>query len=99
MAGADPDVVAAHRALAEGAWYVLELSRQEPGLTTDALRLAGAHVLDRWRSGSEPHDAERWAAADWALWMRDAVTGSWLTWLRRSRSTGPTVGAPASPPG
>jgi hypothetical protein len=91
----DPELAAAHRALAEGAWYVLELSRQEPEQTTDQLRQTGSHVLARWQAATEPHDAERWAAADWALWLRDAAPGRWRRRLRRSAWQGPSVGAGA----
>lgn len=71
----DGDLADAHRALAEGAWYVLELSRQRPELAADKLRRAGAQVLDRWEAGTEPRDRERWAAADWALWVRSTRGG------------------------
>lgn len=86
----------AHRALAEGAWYVLELSRQRPGLSTEELARIGAHVLDHWHAAADGPDRDRWVAADWALWMRAGATGSWRVRRRRRRSAGPEPAGPAA---
>lgn len=88
------DLAEQHRALAEGAWYVLELARQRPELTTAQLRRVGEGLLQRWEHSAAFGDRERWAAADWALWVHEGRTASRREQARRARSPGPEPAAP-----
>lgn len=83
------DLAEQHRALAEGAWYVLELARQRPELTTAQVRRVGAPQLQRWQASTHVGDRERWAAADWALWVHEGRDASRRQQARRARSPGP----------
>lgn len=83
------ELAGAHRALAEGAWYVLELARQHPGRPTSDLRRLGATTFERWQASADPADRDRRRAADWALWVLQARHSSWLGRARRARAAGP----------
>lgn len=89
-------LASAHRALAEGAWYVLELARQHPERSTDGLRQMGATTLARWQSSGDPDDRDRWRAADWALWAHEARRRHRLRRSRLGRGGGPEPQEPPS---
>ena len=93
------DLAEQHRALTEGAWYVLELARQRPELTTAQVRRVGEAQLTRWRTSATFGDRERWAAADWALWIHEGRDASRREQARRARSPGPEPADDGAPGG